>query len=94
MITATTTTLTLKRVQKIVAKKFSLPEESVSPDATLEELGLDSLDAIEMLFEVEDEFHIRIPQERSEDQAKLSTVQDVLNIIDRLIAQQRPQQPA
>jgi acyl carrier protein len=94
MMTAATATLTLKRLQKIVAKKFSLPEESISPDATLEGLGLDSLDAIEMLFEVEDEFHIRIPQDRSEDQTKLSTVQDVLNIIDRLMAQQRPQQSA
>ena len=88
------TSVSLKRIQKIVAKKFSLPEERITADATLESLGLDSLDAIEMLFEVEDEFNIRMPQEGSDDRAhmKLKTMQDVVDLVEGLIAKQRPEQ--
>ena len=92
----TASSVSLKRIQKIVAKKFSRPEDRITPDATLESLGLDSLDAIEMLFEVEDEFKIRITQERNDDQIhlNLNTVQDVLDLVDGLISRQRSDQPS
>ena len=83
---------TLQKIQKIFAKEFSVPEESVKPEASLESLGIDSLGSIEVLFEVEDEFHIRFPQGRVEEM-KINTVQDILDIIDRLVAEQQPGQP-
>jgi acyl carrier protein len=83
-------TATLQKVQKIFANKFSLGEERVKPEATLESLGLDSLDAIEVMFDIEDEFQIRIPQDRREKEVKINTVQDILDVIDRLVAEQRP----
>jgi len=86
-------TTTLKTVQEILAKKYSLPTERIKPEATLESLGLDSLDLIETLFEVEDEFHLRVPQDGSVD-LKIATVQDIVNIINRLVAQQMPVQLA
>ena len=51
------------RIRAVLAKKYSLAPETISPDSTLESLGLDSLDLIELLFDVEDEFGIRIPQD-------------------------------
>ncbi len=86
-------TTTLETVQEILVKKYSLPIERIKPEATLESLGLDSLDLIETLFEVEDEFHLRVPQDGSVD-LKIATVQDIVNIIDRLVAQQMPVQLA
>jgi acyl carrier protein len=82
-------TATLQKVQKIFASKFSLGEERVKPEASLESLGLDSLDAIEVMFDIEDEFQIRIPQDRREKEVKINTVQDILDVIDRLVAEQR-----
>jgi len=86
-------TVTLEKVRKIFAKKFSLAEDAIVPGASLEGLGLDSLDAIEALFEIEDGFHIRIPQERGENDKNIATVQDILDLIDRLVAEQRADNP-
>lgn len=86
-------TTTLETFQKILVKKYSLPIESIKPEATLESLKLDSLDLVETLFEVEDEFHVRIPQDGSVD-LKIATVQDIVNIVNRLVAQQMPVQLA
>lgn len=80
---------TLEHIQKILTEKYSLPLESVDPEATLESLNLDSLDLIETLFEVEDQFHIRMPQDRSAD-ATMVTVHDLANFVDKLLAQQQP----
>lgn len=82
-------TTTLEHIQKILTEKYSLSLEGVDPEATLESLNLDSLDLIETLFEVEDRFHIRMPQDRSGD-ATVVTVQDLANFVDKLLAQQQP----
>ena len=79
----------LETVQEILAKKYSLPIESIYPEATLESLKLDSLDLVETLFEVEDEFQIRVPQDGSVD-LTITTVQDIVEVVNRLVAQQRP----
>jgi len=50
----------------------------------LESFGIDSLDKIEFLFSLEDEFRIKIP----ESEVKIDTVQDVVNMVDRLVAEQ------
>ena len=84
---------TFETVQETLAMKYSLPLESIQAESTLESLKLDSLDLIEMLFEVEDQFHIRIPQGRRED-VNIVTVQDIVNIVNKLVAQQRPTQLA
>ncbi len=80
---------TLQKLQMILVKKYSLAENSVTPEASLESLGLDSLDAIETLFDVEDVFDIRVPQDRGANSKKLTTVQDILDLIDGLVAEQR-----
>jgi acyl carrier protein len=84
---------TLEAVQEILEKKFSLPTEALHAEATLESLKLDSLDLIETLFEVEDEFQIRIPQDQG-DGVKMTTIQDIVDVINRLVAQQQPAQLA
>jgi acyl carrier protein len=67
-----------------MVEQFDLKLENLTPDATLESLGLDSLSVIEFMFNLEDEFKIKLPDERVE----IKTLQDVTNLVDRIIAEQ------
>lgn len=75
----------LKTIQDMMVKQFDLKPEDLTPDATLEGLGLDSLSVIEFTFNLEDELKITMPDERVE----LKTLQDVVNLIDKLLAEQK-----
>lgn len=86
-------TTTFERVQAILEKKYSLKAETITPESTLESLGLDSLDLIEVLFDVEDEFQIRIPQDGG-SALKTATVQDIVDSIEKLVSPEAPVQPA
>ena len=76
---------TLQTIQRMMAEQFELKEEVLTPDAQLESLGLDSLSVIEFMFNIEDEFKIKLPDERVE----LKTIQDIANVVDRLMAEQQ-----
>lgn len=76
---------TLQTIQRMMAEQFELKEEVLTPDAQLESLGLDSLSVIEFMFNIEDEFKIKLPDERVE----LKTIQDIANVVDRLVAEQQ-----
>ena len=53
----------LARVLRTLAETQKLPVEQVTPEATLEQLNIDSLDGINILFALENEFDINIPDE-------------------------------
>ena len=76
---------TLKTIQRMMAEQFDLAEENLTPDAQLDTLGLDSLSVIEFMFNLEDEFNIKLPDERVE----IKTIQDITNIVERMLAQQK-----
>jgi acyl carrier protein len=73
-------------VRAILEKKYSLAPDTITPESTLESLGLDSLDLIELLFDVEDEFHIRVPQDGGAT-LKTVTIQDIIDSVQKLVAQ-------
>ncbi len=75
---------TYERLKQILVSEYQLAPEKLTPDARLDELGVDSLGVMELLFQVEDEFDIRLPS----DQVELPTIGDVVNYIDRLVAEQ------
>jgi len=52
---------TIVELQRILREGFDIPSEALSRDTRLESLGIDSLRTIEILFQVEDAFDIRIP---------------------------------
>jgi len=61
------------RVKKIIAEQFGLEESQVSGEkAFIADLGADSLDVVELIMALEDEFGIEIPDEEAE---KIGTVQ-------------------
>jgi acyl carrier protein len=53
----------LARVQAAIAKSSRIPLASVTVDSTFEDLGMDSLDRVNLLFALEEEFCISIPDE-------------------------------
>ncbi len=75
---------TLEKIKNLFINKFDYSEEVLIPEATLENLGLDSLDKIEFLFALEDEFKIQIP----ESELKIETLQEFVNLVERLVAEQ------
>ncbi|MEZ5539450.1 MAG: acyl carrier protein [Pseudomonadales bacterium] len=62
-----------ERVKKIVAEQLGVKEEDVKNEASfVEDLGADSLDTVELVMALEEEFDIEIPDEEAE---KITTVQ-------------------
>lgn len=65
------------KVKKIIADKLSVDIEEVVPEASfVDDLGADSLDLVELIMTMEEEFDIDIPDEDAE---KMVTVQDAID---------------
>ena len=71
-----------ERVRAIIATAQHLPQEKVTADSTFEELGIDSLDGINILFAVENEFNINIPDDAAQN---IRSVRDVVEGIAKLL---------
>ena len=72
----------LEKIQEILAEQFEVSAESVSEDTNLvDDLGADSLDVVELIMSVEDEFGISVPDE---DAAGLTTVGKIIDYIEKL----------
>lgn len=69
----------LERVTKIIVDRLGVEESKVTPEATFkDDLGADSLDVVELVMELEDEFDMEISDEDAE---KIVTVGDVVEYI-------------
>ena len=70
----------LEQIKKVLVDAINVDEELVTPEANLkDDLGIDSLSAVELALELETEFDIRI---EDEELAKLETVQDIMDIVE------------
>ncbi len=65
----------------VLTEKYEVDPDAISPEATLTELGLDSLTIVELLFDVEDEFGIEVPEER----ATFETLAEAAALVDELV---------
>ncbi len=70
------------KVKKIICEQLDVDEKEVVPEASfVDDLGADSLDQVELIMAVEEEFDISIPDEDAE---KIATVQDVIDYIKKV----------
>lgn len=75
---------TLTRLQDILIEDYPLKRETLTREAKLADLDIDSLGVMEMLFSIEDAFRLDVPH----DKIELTTIGEVVDYIDRLIAEQ------
>lgn len=69
----------LAKVKSVVAEKLNVGEDQVTEDAKfVEDLGADSLDQVELIMALEDDFDLKIPEEEAE---KLVTVGAAIDYI-------------
>jgi acyl carrier protein len=74
-----------ERLRQLLEKEFEVAPELIQPTARMDELAIDSLAVIEVMFRLEDEFKISFPQ----DPGELKTIGDLVSAIDRLATEQR-----
>ena len=72
---------TKDRITKIIKEQLGVEESEVTPEARfVDDLGADSLDTVEILMAIEEEFGIEIPDEDAEN---AKTVEDVISYINK-----------
>jgi acyl carrier protein len=79
----------IARVTGVIAQTQRIPPESVTIEKSFEELKIDSLDGINILFALEGEFNIDIPDDEAHS---IRTVRDLVEGIDKLLAAQSARQ--
>ncbi|KAK9142128.1 hypothetical protein Syun_011528 [Stephania yunnanensis] len=72
---------TLQKVQSIIAKQLSIDESAVIPETKFAELGADSLDTVEIMMALEEEFGVSIGEGGAEN---IATVQDAADLIEKV----------
>ncbi len=70
------------RVLKVIATTKRIPLETVHPDASFESLGIDSLDRLNILFDLESEFDIEI---NDDDAKKVKSIDEMVGGIQQLV---------
>jgi acyl carrier protein len=71
------------KIRKIICEQLDVPEKDVVPEASfVDDLGADSLDQVELIMAMEEEFDVSIPDEDAE---KIATVQDAIDYIKKAI---------
>jgi acyl carrier protein len=71
------------RVKKIIEDQLGVSSDQVTPDASfIEDLGADSLDTVELVMALEEEFDIEIPDEDAE---KMTTVQSAIEYLEQKV---------
>jgi acyl carrier protein len=78
---------TAASVQRILAEELDIAVGDLEPGRQLEDLGVDSLGMIEVMFRMEEEFDIRM----GDEQVPLKTVQDVVDLVSAKIRDRQKQ---
>jgi acyl carrier protein len=74
----------LEKVKKIICEQLDVPEENIVLTASfVDDLGADSLDQVELIMAMEEEFNISIPDEAAE---KIMTVNDAVEYITKALS--------
>ena len=72
--------MVLDQVKQILAEYKGIDKAIIKPETTMESLGIDSLDTVELVMNLEDEFHVEIEVDEA-----INTVGDLVKIIEGLL---------
>ena len=70
---------------EIIAEKAAVDREKVVSNASLEELEIESLDVVEIIFAIEEKFDINVPFNANDQELIFDTVGDVVKAVENLI---------
>ncbi|PTV96904.1 acyl carrier protein [Rhodobacter aestuarii] len=82
------------QILSIIAREAAMEPNEVRPDMTLEDLGLDSLGLVEMIFSIEETFGVSVPfnaNEPSQSDFDISSVGAIVRAVERLISSPQPE---
>ncbi len=71
--------MVFEKIKALISDQFDIDEDEISMDTTMDDLGIDSIDAVELSLGLEDEFDVSIPDEELEN---FKTVGDVVRFIE------------
>ena len=69
------------KLAELVRQEKDIPDEQLTPETVLAEAGIDSLDALTILFSIEEEFKISIPDDRAK---QIRTFGDMITVVEEL----------
>lgn len=72
----------LAKVRSLVSEQLDIDEDKITPETTFEEIDADSLDVVELVMALEEEFDMEIADEAVEN---IKTVADIINYIEENI---------
>lgn len=75
--------MVLEKVKAILSEQFDVEEDTITADTSIaEDLGADSLDVVDLLMSLEDEFEIEVPDEEIEN---IKTVGELVKYIEKAL---------
>ena len=75
--------MVLDKIKEFIVEQLGVSEEDIQPETNLmKDLEADSLDAVEIIMAIEDEYDIEIPDEDAE---KFQTINDIVNYVEKAI---------
>ena len=72
----------LRRVIRVIAETQRIPEDGISASSTFEELKIDSLDGLNIVFAIENEFNVNVPDDAAKS---IRTVGDMAEGVEKLV---------
>ena len=76
----------IRRVLNVIAATQKIPPEKVTIDSSFEELNMDSMDGVNILFALENEFDISIPDEQAK---QIRSIREMVEGVQRLVAEKQ-----
>ena len=71
-----------QKLLDIVKNEKDIPDDKLAPETPLADAGIDSLDALSILFAIEEQFHISIPDDRAR---AIKTLADMADVVEQLV---------
>lgn len=75
-------------IYDIIAEKSAVDRSKLQSDAKLEDLEIESLDVVEIIFAVEEKFDIHVPYNANDQELEFETIGDVVSAVQKLIEEE------